>query len=106
MTAALAPGFTDPVLSAQSTFRAVMDACAHPGTTYALSQAVAPPPPLSPGAGAVALTLLDQDTPIWLDAALDAETEVAYWLRFHTRAPIVSASERAAFAIISDPVRT
>ena len=106
MTAVLAPGFANPVLSSQSTFRAIMDATARPGTVYALTETVAPPPPLSRGAGAMALALLDQDTPVWLDAALAAETEVAYWLRFHTRAPIVSESERAAFAILSDPERT
>jgi alpha-D-ribose 1-methylphosphonate 5-triphosphate synthase subunit PhnH len=105
MTAVLAPGFADPVLSAQSTFRAIMDATARPGTVYPLSEMAASPPPLSRGAGAVALTLLDQDTPVWLDAALAAQSEVAYWLRFHTRAPIVSETQQAAFAILSDPER-
>jgi alpha-D-ribose 1-methylphosphonate 5-triphosphate synthase subunit PhnH len=101
----LAPGFADPVLSAQSTFRAIMDATARPGTVCALSETVAPPLPLSRGAGAVALTLLDHDTPVWLDAALAAQSDVAYWLRFHTRAPIVSETQQAAFAILSDPER-
>src|SRR5262249_3192675 len=105
MVAGLAPGFADPVLAAQSTFRRIMDAAARPGLGCSLAETVNPPPPLARGAGAVALTLFDQDTPVWLDAALDTEPEVAYWLRFHTRAPIVAEPDRAAFAILSDAER-
>jgi alpha-D-ribose 1-methylphosphonate 5-triphosphate synthase subunit PhnH len=104
----LSPGFADPVLAAQACFRALMEASARPGQVYRLSgeraQAVVPPVPLSRGAGALALTLLDQDTPVWLDAPLCAE-DVTYWLRFHTRAPIVGDPQRAAFAILADSER-
>jgi alpha-D-ribose 1-methylphosphonate 5-triphosphate synthase subunit PhnH len=101
-TATLAPGFADPVLSAQATFRAVMDAMAHPGRVYAIEERLSAPPPLSRAAAAIALALCDQDTPVWLDAGL-AEADVAYWLRFHTGAPVVEAPAGAAFAILSDP---
>jgi alpha-D-ribose 1-methylphosphonate 5-triphosphate synthase subunit PhnH len=105
---ALSPGFAEPVLAAQSCFRAIMEASARPGQVYRLSgergEAVAPPAPLSRGAGALALTLFDQDTPVWLDAPLCAEN-VTYWLRFHTRAPIVGDPQHAAFAILADPER-
>lgn len=106
MTVALAPGFADPVLSAQSTFRCIMGAMARPGMVLALPQTVAAPPPLSRGAAAIALTMFDADTPIWLDAPLAAEEDVVYWLRFHTGAPIVSDVKRACFAILSDPEQT
>lgn len=102
MTATLAPGFSDRVLSAQSVFRSIMDACARPGRVCGLSVNLAPPPPLAHGAAAAALTLLDQDTPVWLDAPL-AGAGVAYWLRFHTGAPVVNDPQQAAFAIVSDP---
>jgi alpha-D-ribose 1-methylphosphonate 5-triphosphate synthase subunit PhnH len=105
MANVLASGFADPVLSAQSTFRRIMDATARPATVCALPETVAPPRPLSRGVGAVALTLFDQDTPVWLDPALAAAADAAYWLRFHTRAPIVSEPDRAAFAIFSQPDR-
>lgn len=97
-----APGFADPVLSAQSNFRAIMAALARPGTSRALTAPISAPQRLSRGAAAVALTLCDQDTPVWLDAAL-AETDVADWLRFHTGAPIVSETNRAAFAFFAEP---
>lgn len=102
MTAALPPGFADPALSAQSVFRCVMDAMARPGRVCALPERPSPPPPLSAGAAAVALTLLDQDAPVWLDPPL-ARSEGAYWLRFHAGAPIADDPQRAAFAILSNP---
>ncbi|MPZ55316.1 MAG: phosphonate C-P lyase system protein PhnH [Rhizobiales bacterium] len=105
MTTALALAFVDPGLSAQSSFRSIMDAMARPGTVVSLSEQVAPPHPLSRGGAAVALTLFDQDTPVWLDTALAAASDVAFWLRFHTGAPIVTDPRQAAFAILSDPER-
>jgi alpha-D-ribose 1-methylphosphonate 5-triphosphate synthase subunit PhnH len=99
---ALSPGFVDPVLEAQSAFRSIMEATARPGKVCPLDATLAPPAPLSRGAGMVALTLFDQDTPVWLDASL-ASDDVTYWLRFHTRAPVVTDPQSAAFAILSRP---
>jgi alpha-D-ribose 1-methylphosphonate 5-triphosphate synthase subunit PhnH len=99
---ALSPGFADPVLEAQSAFRSIMEATARPGKICRLGETLAPPAPLSRGAGVVALTLFDQDTPVWLDAPL-ASDDVTCWLRFHTRAPVVSDPRGAAFAILSRP---
>jgi alpha-D-ribose 1-methylphosphonate 5-triphosphate synthase subunit PhnH len=101
----LAPAFADPVLSSQKTFRAVMDATARPGTIVRLDQMVAPPAPLTPAAGAVALTVLDFETPVWLDGALAQADAVSGWLRFHTGAPIVSEASAAAFAFVGEPAR-
>lgn len=101
----LAPGFTDPVHDAQGTFRAVMDALARPGRPRPLAPGLAPPAPLTAELAAVALTLTDADTPVWLDAALAGVSEVAAYLRFHTGAPLTDDPARAAFALIRDPVR-
>ena len=101
----LAPAFADPVLSAQSTFRSIMDAMAKPGTVVGLGEPLEAPAPLSRGSAAVALTLCDQDTPVWLDPMLAAGSEVAYWLRFHTGAPVVSEPSQASFAILADPAK-
>jgi alpha-D-ribose 1-methylphosphonate 5-triphosphate synthase subunit PhnH len=104
MTVALAPGFADPVLSPQSVFRALMEAAAQPASVVPLPGSIVPPAPLSRGAALVALTLFDQDTPIWLDADLAKAPDVAAWLRFHTGAPCIAEPCSAAFAIVSDCV--
>ncbi len=63
-------GFADPVFNGQAVFRAVMDAMARPGSIHHLPELAQPPSPLSASAAAVALTLCDQDTPVFLDAGL------------------------------------
>jgi len=99
---ALAAGFADPVHASQNTFRAVMDALARPGTIASLSRIVTPPLPLSPAAAAVALTLLDYETPVWLDGALSVSPGVGEWFRFHTGAPVTLDPRAASFAFVSD----
>jgi alpha-D-ribose 1-methylphosphonate 5-triphosphate synthase subunit PhnH len=101
----LAPGFTDPVHDAQGTFRAVLDALARPGLPRPLVADLAPPAPLTPELAAVALTLTDPDTPVWLDAALAGCPDVAAYLRFHTGAPLTGDPARAAFALVREPAR-
>ena len=99
---AVAAGFDEPVLAAQSTFRAVMDAMARPGTVRQLP-GVSTPAPLTPAAGAIALTLLDYETPFWLDASLAGAPEVARWIAFHTGARLTTDPAAAAFAFVADP---
>jgi alpha-D-ribose 1-methylphosphonate 5-triphosphate synthase subunit PhnH len=95
-------GFADPVHSAQAAFRAVLEAMSRPGTVRAIATDVTAPQPLSPAMAAVALTLCDQDTPVWLDAALRASQEVAAWLRFHCGTKIVDDASAASFAFAAD----
>jgi alpha-D-ribose 1-methylphosphonate 5-triphosphate synthase subunit PhnH len=99
----LAPAFDDPALASQAVFRTVMEAMARPGRPRPLASTLAAPPPLTATAAAVALTLLDYETPFWLDRAL-AAGEVASWLTFHTGAPQTADSAAAAFAFVSDPL--
>lgn len=102
-TASLAPGFADPARDSQTMFRAAMWAMARPGKVQPLKTALAPPAPLTPELAALALSLVDFETSIWLDAPLTARPEVAEFLRFHTSARIVTAPQDAAFALVSDP---
>lgn len=99
--AALAAGFREPVFDAQSSFRAVMDAMAHPGSIYPLAPDLCPPYPLHPAAGALVLTLADYETPVWLDASLIAADGVCDWIRFHTGAAITDYPHEARFAVVA-----
>jgi len=100
--AELPAGFADKVLSAQSTFRSVMDAMARPGSVQRIVPAAGTPPPIMRGTAAIALTMFDHDTPVWLDPAMAATTDVAKWLKFHTSAPVVQDCSIASFALIGD----
>src|SRR5437899_6194334 len=90
--------FADKVLSAQSTFRSVMDAMARPGSVQPIASVAGAPGGMMRGTAAIALTLFDHDTPIWLDSLLSATPDVARWLKFHTSAPVVTDSSIASFA--------
>src|SRR6202011_4552509 len=95
MSQHLADGFADPVPDAQRCFRAVLDAMAHPGR-ITRATGVTPPAPLSSAAGAVLLTLVDHETPLWLDP--DARV-ARRWIEFHCGAPIVSDPASCGFAV-------
>ncbi|WP_041802524.1 phosphonate C-P lyase system protein PhnH [Rhodopseudomonas palustris] len=100
--AELPAGFADKVTSAQSTFRSVMDAMARPGRICRVAAALTAPSPLMPAVAAIALTLFDHDTPIWLDAAIAGHRDVGQWLKFHCSAPVVEDASVASFALIAD----
>ncbi|MDA9401440.1 phosphonate C-P lyase system protein PhnH [Bradyrhizobium sp. CCBAU 45389] len=100
--AELPPGFADKVLSAQSTFRSVMDAMARPGSVQRIVPMAGSPGMMMRGTAAIALTLFDHDTPLWLDARMAESSDVTKWLKFHTGAPVVQDSSIASFALISD----
>jgi alpha-D-ribose 1-methylphosphonate 5-triphosphate synthase subunit PhnH len=100
--AELPAGFADKVLSAQSTFRSVMNGMARPGSVQRIVAAAGAPHPMMRGTAAIALTLFDHDTPIWLDQRMSETSDVAKWLKFHTSAPVVQDSSICSFALIGD----
>ena len=90
------PGFTDPVRESQAAFRAVLDAMSEPGRIVTIGAGLAPPVPLDPATAAILLTLVDADTPLWLDPAAAAAEP---WVAFHCGAP-QTAPEEAAYAVV------
>lgn len=96
-------GFSDPVGSSQTVFRALMDAMARPGSVQDLLVVTAPPAPMTASASALLATLADADTPVWLDPALTKTSEVKDWIVFHTGAEITPHQSEAAFALVASP---
>lgn len=97
----VAAGFDDPVHDAQGCYRVLLQALAEPARPLPLAGRVDAPSPFTPAAAAIALTLFDRDTPLWLDPAL-ATGAVRAFLRFHTGAPLVAVPADAGFAIVED----
>ena len=98
----LSGGLTDPVIAGQSAFRAIMQAMAEPGTVQAITDCPTPPNGSSRTMAAIATTLCDAATPIWLDPALAHNPQVVKWLALHTGAPVTADSGTAMFAFVSD----
>lgn len=95
----LAGGFAEPVFHAQSVFKLMMDAMSRPGTIQTVAPDALPPAPLGVASGAIALTLCDHDTPVWLSSGL-AKSAVPQWLGFHTGAPVTPEKAEARFAVV------
>lgn len=95
----LAPGFNDPQLDSQRLFRQLLQAMSRPGQIVPIDRLPDAPKPMSAAAAALALTLFDLDTPIWLPQELrDAAGD---YLAFHTGAPLTTEIGAAAFVLVA-----
>ena len=94
----LLPGFLDPVQDSLKTFRVLMSAMAHPGRKYGLPVLPQAPAPLYPSTAAVCLTLLDMDTPLWIDPSASS-VEAVHYLKFHCGCTVTPHGAEAAFAV-------
>lgn len=94
-----APGFDDPVQQSQQAFRALLDAMARPGRVVTVDTETGHPDGLSPALAAALLTLADLDTPVWFGPGFDTDA-MRGWLRFHSGAPLATAPDQAAFALL------
>ena len=90
----LLAGFGDPVRDSQAVFRSVMDAMARPGRVHEITGPDMPP--LAGATAAVLLTLVDGETPLWLDEGAAAAWD---WIAFHCGAPRAAAGA-AQFAVV------
>ena len=100
--AAAPTGFADPVHESQRVFRAVLAVIARPGTRNRIASTAVSPTPLDPIMAAVALTLVDQETTLWLSPTL-AVPAVRDYLVFHTSTRIVTSAEAARFVLCASP---
>jgi len=98
-TLAFAGGFQKPVFEAQAVFRTLMDCMARPGTIGRVGATVTPPAPLKATAGAVALTLCDHDTSVWLTPVL-AKSALPGWFAFNAGATVTEERQDARFAFV------
>ena len=94
---AIAAGLPEPINTSQVIFRRTLKAMSEPGTIVDIEQShgVAN---LSPAMYALALSLLDQQTTLYLSAALKNES-VCKNLQFHTDVPLVNDPQSAMFVI-------
>ena len=97
LDASIDGGFGQPVFEAQAVFRLLMDAMARPGKRCRIEADVLAPGLAGPAQAALALTLCDADTPVWLAGAPPA---LGAWLAFHTGASLAAMPGDAAFAFI------
>jgi len=95
----LTPGFADPVTESQTVFRHLLEAMARPGTVQTVPVALEGPDRLHLAATAVALALVDFETPLYLAPALATEAAETY-LKFHCGTRITRDSVEATFAIL------
>ena len=87
--------------AAQRWFRAVMEAMSRPGSLRSLPSPAALPDHLPGPAAGLLLSLCDADTPVWLSPRLRDSRWAETWIGFHAGAPVVEASDEAAFAVVS-----
>lgn len=92
----LLASFNHPVADAQRAFRRILKAMSEPGVMVSLPLAQGWGA-LSPAATAVLLTLVDQESPLWIDPQVDNPI-LRSNLRFHTGVPL-SESRDAPFAL-------
>jgi len=96
-----AAAFPSPVFGAQETFRAALHAMSYPGRVMEAGFDLDPPAPLHQASSALALTLFDFETPVWLERTASTD-EVQAFLRFHCGCPLVDDPGTAQFAIVTD----
>jgi len=96
----LVPAFEDPVLNAQISFRAALKAMSEPGIVTQLDFADALEH-MHPATFSLALTLLDDETKVWLSPAMDTPAIRAN-LAFHCACPVVDDPQQADLALVTE----
>jgi len=102
----LIQGFADPVAQAQQVFRQALDAMSEPGLAREVPELaagghqVAAPGPLCEATWALCLTLLDNETAIWISPVLGGAA-LRQNLAFHCGCQVVETRAEARFALLA-----
>jgi alpha-D-ribose 1-methylphosphonate 5-triphosphate synthase subunit PhnH len=98
----LMPGFDDPELGSQQTFRAIVKALDNPGRLVQIRSKLSAPEDLNPASAAIFLTLSHDKTTVWAD--LDWSYPIVEWFQFRCGCSIVTEPCMASLALITNPV--
>lgn len=93
-------GFASEVFDSQMVFRQVLNAMANPGTIMDIGIDLCTPGIIHPASGAILLSLLDFETPLWSD--LGNNSKDIQWINFHTGTPYTYIKDKSLFALCSD----
>jgi alpha-D-ribose 1-methylphosphonate 5-triphosphate synthase subunit PhnH len=93
-------GFEDVALGSQAVFRLALSALSRPGEILEVISQADTPAGLNDAACALLLTLLDQDTSLWLSPGA-ASGPAGPYLRFHTGCTLVDNAPEADFALVA-----
>ena len=93
----LAPGFANYAAASQQVFRLALECLSRPCRAVEFPGELAPSgAPLPPVPAALALSILDALTPIWLSPSW---RKAENWLRFHRGCPMAASPEEASFVL-------
>lgn len=81
-------------------FRTILASFAKPAVPVSIAKASDAPAPLLATVAAIAVTLFDYQTPIWLSPELDQD-DIRKFIRFHTGAPLTTNPSEASFALMT-----
>lgn len=101
MTTSQVPDYHAAGLDQQRVFRLVLEAMSRPGRLVTADAPEGTETALNAAAVAVAQTLLDDSTPVWIDPDL-VEDAVLEFLRFYCGCPVTADPGAAAFAFAAD----
>ena len=88
------------VLASQQTFRALLQAAAHPGSVVGIEADHGAPPPLRRACAAAALALFERDVTVWISG--DVPDRARAWLRESSGVVLVESPLEANFGLVAD----
>ena len=95
----LTPGFDDPELGSQQTFRAIVKALDNPGSLVQIKSKLSAPSVLNSASAALFLTLCHNETKVWAD--LTWNYPLIDWFQYQCGCSIVTEPCMASLALIT-----